>query len=107
MAFRVPVADVSCVDLTIRLSKSTSYKDICAVMKEASENSMEGFLEYTDEEVVSSDFIGSTASAIFDAGAGMGLSDRFFKMFLGMIMKWATLQELLIYCIIWGKKRLN
>ncbi len=80
MAFRVPVADVSCVDLTVRLSKSTSYEDICAVMKEASENSMEGFLEYTDEQVVSSDFIGSTASAIFDAGAGMGLSDRFFKI---------------------------
>jgi glyceraldehyde 3-phosphate dehydrogenase len=80
MAFRVPVSDVSVVDLTVRLSKSTSYEEICRVLKEASENSLRGILLYCDEEVVSSDFIGSTYSAIFDAGAGIALNDRFFKL---------------------------
>jgi glyceraldehyde 3-phosphate dehydrogenase len=80
MAFRVPVADVSCVDLTVKLSKSTTYKDICAAMKEAANGSMKGFLGYTDEEVVSSDFIGDTHSSIFDSGAGIALNDTFFKV---------------------------
>jgi len=70
MAFRVPVMDVSCVDLTVKLSKSTSYEAICDVMKKYSEEKMKGFLGYTDEPVVSSDFIGDTHSSIFDSGAG-------------------------------------
>jgi glyceraldehyde 3-phosphate dehydrogenase len=80
MAFRVPVADVSVVDLTVRLSRSTSYDEICQRMKEASEGSMKGILYYCDEEVVSTDFIGSTYSSIFDVGAGIPLNDKFFKI---------------------------
>ncbi len=80
MAFRVPVADVSVVDLTVRLSKPTSYEAICEKMREASIGPMKGVLEYCDEEVVSTDFIGTTASSIFDAGAGIALNDQFFKI---------------------------
>lgn len=80
MAFRVPTADVSVVDLTVRLSKSTNYPEICNKMKEAAEGKLKGILFYCDEEVVSSDFIGSHYSAIFDKGAGIALNDRFFKI---------------------------
>ncbi len=80
MAFRVPTADVSAVDLTVRLSRSTSYEEICNAMKKASEGRMKGILAFTDEQVVSSDFIGSTYSAIFDKGSGIALNDRFFKL---------------------------
>ncbi len=80
MAFRVPTADVSVVDLTIRTSRPTSYDAICRRMKDASENELRGILGYTDEQVVSSDFIGDPRSSIFDATAGIGLSDRFFKL---------------------------
>lgn len=80
MAFRVPVADVSVVDLTVRLSKPTSYVEICAAMQQAAEGEMKGILQYCDEEVVSSDFIGSTYSAIFDAQAGIALNERFYKL---------------------------
>ena len=80
MALRVPTADVSVVDLTVRLSKDTTYEEICKAMKRASENEMEGILEYCDEQVVSSDFIGSTSSAIFDRGAGIALNSKFYKI---------------------------
>ncbi len=80
MAFRVPTADVSVVDLTVRLTKGASYDAICAKMKEASEGPLKGILGYTDEDVVSSDFIGSAYSSIFDAGAGIGLNDNFVKL---------------------------
>lgn len=80
MAFRIPTADVSVVDLTVRLSKSTSYEEICKAMKTASETSMKGILCYCDEPVVSSDFIGSPYSSIFDKGAGIALNDRFYKI---------------------------
>jgi len=80
MAFRVPTADVSCVDLTFRTEKSTSIDKIHAAMKAAAEGSMKGALEYTDEPVVSSDFITHPASSIYDAGAGIELNDRFFKV---------------------------
>ena len=80
MAFRVPVADVSVVDLTVRLTKKTSYEGIAAAMKRASENELKGLLGYTDEEVVSSDYIGSEYSGIFDKGAGIALNDNFFKL---------------------------
>jgi glyceraldehyde 3-phosphate dehydrogenase len=80
MAVRVPTADVSMVDLTVRTSKPTSYDAISEAMKEASLNDLEGILGYTDEPVVSSDFISSDYSSIFDAGAGMELNDRFFKV---------------------------
>lgn len=80
VSFRVPTADVSCVDLTFRTVKPTSLKDINAAMKKASESTMSGVLGYTEEEVVSSDFIGDRHSSIYDAGAGIQLNDRFFKI---------------------------
>ena len=80
MAFRIPTADVSAVDLTIRTEKATSLKDINAAMKKASETTMKGFLGYTEAPVVSSDFIGCKLSSIYDATAGIELNDRFFKL---------------------------
>jgi glyceraldehyde 3-phosphate dehydrogenase len=80
MAFRVPTPTVSVVDLTVKTEQSTSYEAICAKMKEASEGSLKGILEYTEDEVVSSDFIHCPASSIFDAGSGIGLNDTFFKL---------------------------
>jgi len=80
MAFRVPVPDVSCVDLTVRLSKPTDYATICTAMKEAAAGELNGILAYTDEDVVSSDFIGDKHSSIFDAGAGIALTSTFFKL---------------------------
>merc|ERR1711942_78232 len=80
MAFRVPTPDVSVVDLTVRIQKEASYEDICAKIKEASEGSMKGILGYTDEDVVSTDFIGDVRSSIFDAKAGIQLSKTFVKL---------------------------
>jgi len=80
MSFRVPTADVSCVDLTFKTGKDTSLAEIDAAMKAASEGGMKGILGYTDEEVVSSDFIGDKRSSIFDAKAGIELNKRFFKV---------------------------
>ncbi|MEE9211023.1 MAG: type I glyceraldehyde-3-phosphate dehydrogenase [Phycisphaeraceae bacterium] len=80
MAFRIPTADVSVVDLTVRTDKATSYKDICAKMKQASEGELKGILGYTDEPVVSTDFIHDARSSIFDAGAGIELNSNFFKL---------------------------
>lgn len=80
MAFRVPTGDVSAVDLTVRTAKDASLKDIHAAMKAAAGGSMQGVLGYTEEEVVSSDFIGDRRSSIYDAKAGIELSKRFFKV---------------------------
>lgn len=80
MSFRVPTADVSCVDLTFRTAKDTSLKDINAALRKASEGSMKGVLGYTEDEVVSSDFIGDRRSSIVDAKAGIELNSRFFKV---------------------------
>jgi glyceraldehyde 3-phosphate dehydrogenase len=80
MAFRVPTPDVSVVDLTFKTNKATSYKEICAAMKQAAEGSLAGILGYTDEEVVSTDFQGDSHSSIFDAGAGIELNSNFFKV---------------------------
>lgn len=80
MAFRVPTPDVSVVDLTFKTERATSYKEICAAMKAASENGLRGILAYTDEEVVSSDFLTNPHSSIFDAGAGIELNSNFFKV---------------------------
>jgi len=80
MAFRIPTPTVSAVDLTVKTSKPTSYEEICRKMKEAAEGPLKGILEYTDEEVVSTDFINCPASSVFDAGAGIGLNDTFFKL---------------------------
>jgi glyceraldehyde 3-phosphate dehydrogenase len=80
MSFRVPTADVSCVDLTFRTGKDTSLAEINAAMKAAADGPMKGVLGYTEEEVVSSDFVGDSRSSIFDAKAGIELNKRFFKI---------------------------
>jgi len=80
MSLRVPTPTVSVVDLTVRTTKETSYAEICAAMKKASETYLKGVLEYTGDEVVSSDFIHCKASSIFDAGSGIELNSKFFKL---------------------------
>ncbi|MDR1784263.1 MAG: type I glyceraldehyde-3-phosphate dehydrogenase [Endomicrobium sp.] len=80
MAFRIPTLDVSVVDLTVNLAKSASYNDIKATMKSASENELKGVLGYTEDEVVSSDFLGDVRTSIFDAKAGIALTDKFVKV---------------------------
>ena len=81
MAFRVPTSDVSVVDLTVRLEKEVSYEDICEKIKEVSEDGpMKGIIGFTDEDLVSSDFLGDDRSCIFDAKAGIQLSPNFVKL---------------------------
>ena len=80
MSFRVPTADVSVVDLTVRLDKAASYEDIKAAMKEASEGELKGILGYTEDDVVSTDFLGDARTSIFDAKAGISLNDNFAKV---------------------------
>ncbi len=80
MAFRVPTADVSVVDLTVRLEKETSYEEIKKAFKSASEGELNGVLGYTEEAVVSQDFIGETNTSVFDAEAGIELNSKFFKL---------------------------
>ena len=80
MAFRIPTANVSVVDLTVRVNKKTSYQEIKKVMKSASENDLKGVLGYCDDLVVSQDFIGDKRTSIFDANAGMELNSNFFKI---------------------------
>nr|ACJ85452.1 unknown [Medicago truncatula] len=80
MAFRVPTVDVSVVDLTVRLEKPATYDQIKAAIKEESEGNLKGILGYTEDDVVSTDFIGDTRSSIFDAKAGIALNDNFVKL---------------------------
>jgi len=80
MSFRVPTPDVSVVDLTCRLEKSATYAEICAAIKEASEGKYKGIMGYTEDEVVSTDFVGDTHSSIFDAKAGISLNNNFVKL---------------------------
>ena len=80
ISYRVPTADVSIVDLNVILDKSTSYDEICAKVKEASETYLKGVIEYVDDEVVSGDFVGDANTSIFDARQGIELNDRFFKL---------------------------
>ncbi|EPR70205.1 type I glyceraldehyde-3-phosphate dehydrogenase [Cyclobacterium qasimii] len=80
MSFRVPTPDVSVVDLTVRLAKGATYEEICAKMKEAAEGDLKGIMGYTEDAVVSNDFIGDPRTSIFDAGAGIQLNDNFVKL---------------------------
>lgn len=80
MSFRVPTPDVSVVDLTCRLEKPASYQDICNAIKEASKGELKGIMTYTDDEVVSTDFVGDTHSCVFDAKAGIALNNNFVKL---------------------------
>jgi glyceraldehyde 3-phosphate dehydrogenase len=80
MAFRIPTIDVSAIDLTVRLSRDTHYDEICDTIKKASETTMRGIIQFCDEELVSSDFIGNPSSCIFDKKAGISLNSRFYKL---------------------------
>ena len=80
MAFRVPTPNVSVVDLTVNLAKPASYADICAAMKEASEGDLKGIMGYTEDAVVSNDFVGDARTSVFDATAGIALTDTFVKL---------------------------
>lgn len=99
MSFRVPVANVSAVDLTCRLEKPASYEDIKKVMKAASEGEMKGILGYTEDAVVSSDFIGDDRISIFDAGAGISLNDNFVKVVSWYDNEWGYSCKLLDFAV--------
>lgn len=102
MAFRVPTPTVSCVDLTVRTVKETSYAEISAAMKRASETYLKGLLDYTADEVVSTDFVHSSASSIFDAGSGIELNKKFFKLISWYDNEWGyscRVADLLEYMI--------
>ncbi|GLT33142.1 hypothetical protein SLA2020_077540 [Shorea laevis] len=88
MAFRVPTVDVSVVDLTVRLEKKATYDDIKNAIKEASQGPMKGILGYTEDDVVSTDFVGDSRSSIFDAKAGIALNDNFVKLFSWYDNEW-------------------
>ena len=94
MAFRVPTIDVSVVDLTCNLAKPTTYEEICKAMKEASENEFKGIIEYTDEPVVSSDFLTDAHTSIFDATAGIMLTDTFVKLVAWYDNEWGYSNKL-------------
>jgi glyceraldehyde 3-phosphate dehydrogenase len=95
MAFRVPVADVSVVDLTVRLEKPATYEEIKRTMKEASEGEYKGILGYTEDSVVSSDFIGDARTSIFDANAGIALNDHFVKVVSWYDNEWGYSSKLI------------
>ena len=89
MAFRVPTPDVSVVDLTVNLERSTSYEEVKAAMRAAAEGELKGILGYTNDQVVSNDLLGDSATSVFDAGAGMALNDRFMKLVAWYDNEWA------------------
>ena len=96
MSMRVPTLDVSVVDLTAKLSKPASYEEICKAMKEASEGELKGVLGYTDEDVVSSDFLGDPRTSIFDAKAGIALTDTFVKVVSWYDNEWGYSNKVLM-----------
>merc|ERR1719411_1228913 len=98
MAFRVPTPDVSVVDLTCRLEKPAKYDDIVAAVKEYAAGDMKGVLDWTDEEVVSTDFVSCKASSIFDVGAGISLSDTFVKLVSWYDNEWGYSNRLVDLC---------
>ena len=88
MSLRVPTADVSVVDLTVRLEKGASYEDVKKAMKDASEGELKGILGYTEDDVVSTDFLGDERTSIFDAKAGISLNDNFVKVIAWYDNEW-------------------
>lgn len=98
MAFRVPTLDVSVVDLTVNLEKSATYDEICAAVKKASENELKGLLGYTEDAVVSSDFAGDSRGSIFDAKAGIALTDKFVKLVAWYDNEWGYSCNVLKLC---------
>jgi glyceraldehyde 3-phosphate dehydrogenase len=107
MSFRVPVADVSVVDLTVRLEKPTSYAAICAAMKAEAEGQLKGILGYTEDEVVSSDFIHDSRTSIFDAKAGISLSENFVKLVSWYDNEWGYANRLVEMAELVGKSIQN
>ncbi|MEX2511634.1 MAG: type I glyceraldehyde-3-phosphate dehydrogenase [Cyclobacteriaceae bacterium] len=105
MAFRVPTPNVSVVDLTVRLSKGASYEEICAKMKEASEGELKGVLGYTEDAVVSTDFVGESNTSVFDAGAGIQLSDKFVKLVAWYDNEWGFSNKMLDLIQYIGSKK--
>ena len=104
MSFRVPTVDVSVVDLTCNLEKPTTYEEICAAMKKASENEFKGIIEYVDEPVVSSDFITDPHTSIFDSTAGIMLTDTFVKLVAWYDNEWGYSNKLVdLACYIASK----
>jgi len=103
MAFRVPTLNVSVVDLTCRLEKATTYEEICKVMKAASEGELKGILGYTEDEVVSSDFIGDSRTSIFDAKAGIMLNPNFVKIIAWYDNEWGYSNKLLDVLVYMSK----
>lgn len=95
MSFRVPVADVSVVDLTVRLEKAATYEQIKTAMKEASEGELKGILGYTEDDVVSQDFLGDARTCIFDAKAGIALNDKFVKVVAWYDNEWGYSNKLI------------
>src|SRR3954453_11440689 len=104
MAFRVPTPDVSVVDLTFKTAKATSYKEICAAMKAAAEGELKGILGYTEDEVVSTDFLHDARSSIFDAGAGIELNANFFKCVAWYDNEWGYSNRVLDLILHMAKK---
>merc|ERR1712014_385514 len=104
MAFRIPTPDVSVVDLTCRLEKEASYDDIVAAIKAAADGPMKGVLNYTDEEVVSTDFVSCKASSIFDVGAGISLNDTFVKLVSWYDNEWGYSNRLVDLAVYMSKQ---
>jgi len=108
MAFRVPTPNVSVVDLTCRLEKPASYDDIKKAMKEASEGELKGILGYTEDHVVSTDFLGDKRTSIFDAGAGISLNDNFSKVVAWYDNEWGYSNKVIdLICYIDAKRTAN
>lgn len=104
MAFRVPTTDVSVVDLTCNLSKPATYEEICAAVKKATENEMKGIMEYVDEDLVSSDFIHDSHTSIFDAKAGIALTDTFVKLVAWYDNEWGYSNKLVDLAVYVSKR---
>jgi len=104
MAFRVPTPDVSVVDLTCRLEKPAKYDDIVAAIKEAAAGPMNGVLDWTDDEVVSTDFVSCKSSSIFDVGAGISLNDTFVKLVSWYDNEWGYSNRLVDLCVYMSKQ---
>ena len=98
MSFRVPTMDVSVVDLTVQLKRGASYDEICAAMKKASETNLKGIMEYCDELLVSQDFVSDPHTSIFDAKAGIALTDTFVKVVAWYDNEWGYSNKIL--CLI-------
>ena len=105
MSFRVPTADVSVVDLTVQLTKPATYQEVCAAMKKASENELKGIMEYVDEDVVSNDFLGDAHTSIFDAKAGIALTDKFMKLVAWYDNEWGYSNKIL--CLLAHMAKVN